>query len=282
MNFIKSRHIIIPQVVSVIIVLAVLALSGCKSQKDFATAIGYNTMSMPVNKSERYSGVVGRYRQWERLRLPVNVRINAPTQMSASGTVTMDYGKSILVSMRVLGMEVAVIYVDNDSILIADKFHKRYFSDKVSDLLAGFDVSVSNLQNLLLGRIFELGKTEVPASPKSFSIDDIGGDSWIMLSESQRFSYGFNFNPWNVLFGAVFSVPGHEPVKIEYGKDIETSNGVFATSVDFSTIIKNKAMSATIGWNFDKVKWNDDVELRVPRIGENYRRITAAEVSKMF
>lgn len=263
------------------IIVAITSLSGCKTQK---STIADNMIQspMPHNNAERLSEIVGRYGRWEKLRMPVTVKVTSPSHMSVSGTVTMEYGKSILLSLRMIGMEVAVIYINDDSVLIADKFHKRYFSDKTSLLLAGFDAKVANLQNLLLGRLFQLGETEIPHKIGNFTSEITGNDQWILQAENRQLQYGFKFYPWNILIGAAFSVAGYDPVTVEYGMEKSTPYGVFASSIEFSAIVKKRPLAASLSWNVDKARWNDDVELRVPSFGSNYRRLTLAEVSNMF
>lgn len=276
-----KKYIRLYRIVIITIITSAMSLSGCKTQKS-SPPDNVISSPMPANKAVRFNEVTERYGQWQRLRMSVNVKVTSPTQKSISGTVTMEYDKSILISLRFIGMEVAIVYINNDSILIVDKVEKRYFSDKTSRLLAGFDAKVSNLQNLLLGRIFQLGESKIPNKIDKFNSKTTGYNQWILTAEDKQFAYGFTFNPWNVLSGAALSVAGYDPVIVEYGQEKSTPYGVFASSIEISGVVKKHPLAATLSWSVDKARWNDDVELRVPTIGSNYRRITMAEISNML
>lgn len=67
----------------------------------------------------------------------MNVSLKLPKRISASGTMTMTRGKDISISMRVLGIEVATLYITGDSVIALDKWHKYYLAESVESLLGG-------------------------------------------------------------------------------------------------------------------------------------------------
>lgn len=70
--------------------------------------------------------------------------------MSISGRVTMIRDRSIYMSLRMIGMEVATVYVNTDSIFATEKLHKQMLASDFDKTLGG-KLSVGELQGLLLG-----------------------------------------------------------------------------------------------------------------------------------
>ena len=86
----------------------------------------------------------------------------------------MQRDRSVHLSLRFLGMEVASLMVTRDSIFALYKLERLYFAESISDLLGGFPATVGNVRDLLLGRAFILGDTPrhphaapSPAPPKT-------------------------------------------------------------------------------------------------------------------
>ncbi len=71
----------------------------------------------------------------------------------------MQRDRSVHLSLRFLGMEVASLMVTQDGIFALYKLERLYFAESISDLLGGFPTTVGNVQDLLLGRAFILGDT---------------------------------------------------------------------------------------------------------------------------
>lgn len=88
--------------------------------------------------------------RWTDLYVPVKLELTEPSRMSISGRATIVRNKSIYLSLRMIGMEVATVYVDADSIFATEKMHRQM-------LAVGFDralgkrLTVGELQDLLLG-----------------------------------------------------------------------------------------------------------------------------------
>lgn len=91
---------------------------------------------------------------WSTVRMPVKVNLEQPMGMSFSGRATMVRDSSIHVSMRVLGMEVAVAYVNTDSLYFLDKYHKYVFGEPLHTILGpGYSgLTLGQMQQILLGQ----------------------------------------------------------------------------------------------------------------------------------
>ena len=91
---------------------------------------------------------------WTSFYAPVSVNISNPMKMAASGRATFENGKYIHISMRFLGMEVVVIYIDNDSVYFVDKYHKYIFAEPLHKILGEKykNLTLADIQKILLGQ----------------------------------------------------------------------------------------------------------------------------------
>ena len=157
------------------LVFLALLLAGCGSSKKSGKSNEYSPETGSVTpgavSTDDCRQVLANYGLWQRLKTPVTLRLYSPKSVSISGNAVMERGKSIMISLRFLGMEIGSLYVTNDSIQIIDKFNKRYVKEPLAQLLAGFPVNISNVQDLLLGRPFLLGSERPVADmPGKFDI----------------------------------------------------------------------------------------------------------------
>lgn len=90
--------------------------------------------------------------QWTDMSVPVTVNITKPQQLKVSGTLTMERGKMIHLSLRFLGMEVGAAYASGDSIYAFSKLQRIYVDESISRALGGYNLSLSDMQDLLIGQ----------------------------------------------------------------------------------------------------------------------------------
>lgn len=111
--------------------------------------------SMSVEK--RFDAMVDAYRDWNTVEIPVKVDIKSPAKFSLSGRMYMKNRCFIQLSMRMLGFEVASMYMDNDSIYCVDKVHKIAVVEGMDKVKVQTGLDIAQLQSLLLGRVFVPG-----------------------------------------------------------------------------------------------------------------------------
>jgi hypothetical protein len=92
------------------------------------------------------------YQTWHDVYMPVKVNLKSPSSLSLSGRATMVRDSVINISFRVLGFEVAVANVTNDSVWLVDKYHKYLFAEPLSAITGGHNLSVGDIQQLLMRR----------------------------------------------------------------------------------------------------------------------------------
>lgn len=113
------------------VAVAVL-LSACGSHKNAVTAQQQAT-------------------SWQSVQMPVRVSLEKPRSFNLSGRVTMLRDSVINISLRVLGMEVAAINLNADSLWVVDRFHKVAFAEGTQRVLGQHTLTVGQIQDILLG-----------------------------------------------------------------------------------------------------------------------------------
>lgn len=225
------------------------------------------------------------YGNWQRLRVPVTVCLKSPKNITISGTAIFDRDNSIFISLKFFGFEIANIYATTDSVMVVDKYNKQYACEKTDRFMGGFPITVANVQDLLSGRIFDIGSAQVSADDfrdSEFDITSSGSWSLIPRSNLKGIDYGFLFQPADALKGVIIKSGDHQPVTITYPQPVKTSFGPMAPEINVTYSTGKTTIDASLEWSFDKARWDKDVELRQPSITTKYRRITTDEITKML
>lgn len=257
---------------------------SCRSAKSTVTAPGTEISSRQLGV--RYAGVAESYGQWERLKIPVSLRVVQPKKLNVSGTAVMQRGKSIALSFRFFGMEVASVYITPDSVCAIDRMHKQYISEPLADMIAGFPVNMENLQDLLLGRMFILGESDVtPGMAKELTLAVApSGESWTAVPRKapRGISCMFTFSAADRLTELSAGYGDYPPVSFAYTDHSATPAGAMASVVDVEAHAGKTMLEIGLEWNFAKARWNDDVEISPFRIPRGYTRILGRDLMKMF
>lgn len=196
---------------------------------------------------------------WQRVKVPVNLRIGSPVNASVSATATMVRDTSINISARFLGMEVFVLQASADTVLVVDKMHRQYISESLRGILANMPFGVADVQDLITGVPVQL---PLSLLPNGYSCDIMQTDSLLQSVTVNR--------------------SGADPVKITYGKAVATPYGSKAASTAVEATIKDKKYSLDITWNWGKARWNNDVETRPVNLSGGYKKIDVAKASEVL
>lgn len=266
-----------------------IAFGGCHSQKQSASAVVTPVTQNVSSAADARAQLVAMSRdnaKWQKMRLPMTIRLQSPKKISISGTMTMERDKSVLLSLRFFGMEIGVLYLTPDSILVMDKYNKRYVSERLDSFLGGIPVTLSNVQDLLIGRAFILGKSEPDmADMRESDFDMVDGNAgWMYVPSSnvKGLDYGFTFASPCELLALIIKEGAHNPVMCTYDKPVATEFGPLATAVGVKATAGKTNIDASIEWNVSKVRWNDDVDLRAVTVPAGYQKIESSDVVKML
>ena len=120
---------------AVLMALGLFVLSGCSSLKKTQAS------GAPQNATarERVDSLAASYAEWSTVSMPVRLSISEPKQFSVTAQCVMRRNAYVSMSVRMLGFEVASVWIDNDSVHAVDKYHKRYLSEDFRRFMGGCD-----------------------------------------------------------------------------------------------------------------------------------------------
>ncbi len=269
-------------------IILVGALAGCRSRKG---STGEDTgsrqgVAIPANTAlnNRYTMLVESWKPWSDMEVGVKLSLSSPAKINGAGKVWMKRGEWISISVRMLGFEVATLWLDNDSVVAVDKFHKKYVSEPTSRLLGEANVTIEDIQDILTGRAFLAGKGTPSVADRSAFDFEQAPNGWFLLPKAQpeRFDYGFlASNTSNALRGAIIEVKDFGSVSANYNDLFESRNGGwFAQEVGIETS-RGKKIAATLKWDFNGAKFNTGV-IKTCRIPDNCERISMSSLTSLL
>lgn len=280
--------------------LSMFAATGCRTNKDAnsagkgqgvelsgndgttgnSAATGLANASLPT----RYNALTQSWKAWTDLEVSAKVQITSPTKLNGAGKVYMKRNEWISVSVRMLGFEVATLWVDNDSVVAIDKFHKKYLSESVASIFGTAGVSVGDIQDMLLGRAFLVGKGTATTSFRGMFDLREAENGWYILPKKQPSNYTYGFLASltaNELRGAAIDVDGFGSVSANYSDYFESRTcGWFAQSVSIENS-RGKKIAATLKWDLNGAKFNTGLS-KSCRIPDGYERIPASALNSLL
>lgn len=276
-------------------ILALIGTVGCRSGKDVAangdnatTVIGDATnpgaTKTPQSLDSRYNALVSTWKPWNDMEVGAKLNVTSPVKLNGAGKIYMRRGQWISVSVRMLGFEVANLWLDNDSIVVVDKFHKKYLSEPTSKLIGGADVTIENIQDLLLGRAFLAGGGMATAdSRQQFNFSEVE-NGWYIIPRQQpkEYTYGFLASlTANALRGAAVDVDNFGAVTAEYSDYFESRNcGWFAQTVSVANT-RGKKIAATLRLDLNGARFNTGVAKQC-NLPKGYERIPASSLASLL
>lgn len=140
-----------------IYILGTLVLASCHSSQSASPAPG-----------RLHSVSQG---SWHDVYMPVKVSVDKPINQSLTGRATMVRDSMVHISMRMLGFEVAVMHIENDTMWVIDKFHKYRFVESLDKILGKHKMSLGALQDIILGiGEGDMRQFDNPASQRTVTI----------------------------------------------------------------------------------------------------------------
>ena len=269
--------------------LAVIFLTGCSSAKK--GAVKQQTGEIPADialqtPAQRYAGLCESYADWQDVNMPVRLSVTSPKSISLSARAAMKRDKWISISVRMLGFEVASLFVDKDSVHVIDRYHKAYLSESISKVFGSTGLKVADIQDLLLGRGFVIGDAGGTFTPPlATALEFVSSPEGLMILpaiQPQEFEYGFILaNDANRIGVASVNVKNRNAGVITYSDPIATRQaGSFAGEASIE-LMQGKKFAASLKWNFSSAKWNTGEERTWKRPADYSRIDAAAIISKL-
>lgn len=265
-----------------IVIIICTALVGCRSGKDTVGGNQSLLNNSATTLTQRAEALIAASGEWTELNVPLKVEIKSPFSISGSGRAYMHRGQDIYISIRVLGFEVAVVYIDNNTVNIADKFNRRYLSEPIGDILGTASITISDIQDILLGRVFVNGKGTFDDSMLSeVNLAETSDSQWIITPKNKVAGATYSFSidsSTNALKSLVVSV-GKHTVSCDYSNAATTQCGTFMTDARVKAAADGKNIDALLRWTFSSAKFevSESVKWKTP---SGYQRISAADILK--
>ena len=270
---------------------AVALLSSCGSRRAAAAPDYVDEAGLEVNTDAKtdFAALAQSYTRWESVSMPVRVSMTSPKSFSISGTMKMRQGESILVSMRMFGMEVASVYADNDSVLIYAKAMNLYYSAPVAELSEKYGITLANIQSILLGQVFVPGAPALNASDiKEFEFDKKENATFSFHPKKTPAGIGWSYcairtgEDTPVLAEMEITPSAGQPVRCTFTGHEPTGAGIAAGDISVTTGIKDKDVAVELTPTLSKAKWNDTQAIKPPKISSKARRVNSDELYKML
>ena len=106
---------------------------------------------------QRLTALCGSYAEWEDVQIPVRATLTSKNGLTCSGKAALKRGEWISISLRMLGFEVASVWIDRDSVHAVDRYHKIYLSESIARVMGNAGVTLTDIQDILMGRAFIAG-----------------------------------------------------------------------------------------------------------------------------
>lgn len=272
---------------NILCIVLVIAMTACGSSKNATTAPSssqYSNNDTTYLLLKHLGDATIKYKNWEDVVIPLEMSLSQPKDITISGRATMIKDKSIFISIRALGFEVATLYANTDSIYASYKLNKIYIAEDIKKFLTNYPITIGNLQDLLLGRAFMLGKGTLSYDMNKEIKLSLGKDLWTAAPHCDipNVQYSFVFgNNSDELAMLLIDYNNNSRATCCYNPATTTEIGNMSNRVDLSTSLKNIPLKASISWDIENAKWNTGATIKW-KAPKGYRRIDANSLLKAF
>lgn len=269
---------------SFLIALACVAIASCSSQRGHTGADATTGATSPVKQeAPQVSQLAGAYNEWSTFYAPFSVRISRPVSFNFSGRATMVYDKAVNLSLRMLGMEVGIVYLDKDSAIVVDKFHKYYVSAPITSVTARTSITLSDIQSILLGQAIYPGKgplSRVKNVDELFSSAKEGENLILTPRRSPKgATWYLTLGPGPVLRRLTVEPDGMQPFNAVFSDIVSSVAGSVASEIGLSGMVGKKEINAEIEWKMNSAEWNSARTVSKPSL-RGYKQLTIADLLK--
>lgn len=263
--------------------LLALLIPSCRSKKQETTSTellqNVDYAAMPVKS--RAEMLAQQYSEWTELNVPLKAEFRRPMSISGSGRAYMRRGKDIYISIKVLGIEVATAYIDSEKVCIADKFNRRYLEEPIGSVLGNAKMTVSDIQDILLGRVFV--NSQGTFSKNLFSKVKFSecGKKWNIAPKQKAGGATYDFDiitADNLLEALNVHYAGHD-FSCDYSDPVTTPSGRFMQEAAVDARLAGNRVDLTLKWNFDKAKYSVSESIRW-KTPSGYKKVSASSLLK--
>ena len=269
------------------IVALTVIMTACGSLKKTATVPdptkpGQTTPT--TTATDPCDDIINTLGNWQTMQTGGNIKLNAGSSFSSSIQMRMVRDQAIFISLRpMLGIEVGKLIITADSLYAVDKIHKRYVAEKVSILTSGIPVTVSDVQDIFLGRPFIIGKGSLSATNKAEVTATREGSNVVLAPSEQYRGYGYSFTfDRNNRITTLNIVPAGSTkatYQVKFSDVHGTTAGNIAHNINVNAIVERRNVDFSL--NYKNIEWNGNVKIDM-NVPTNYKRMSAADLFSMF
>lgn len=273
-------------------VLLVIGLASCGSRRPTTVAGGtYGEVSL----DECFGNLAASYAPWTSMSAPMKIEVSEPVRFSASGKAEMVKGQCISMVFRKIGIKVAELYVDRDSVMFVVKPLKIAYTESFARFSNSTGLTLDDLQSVLLGQAFVPGRGTVGAgSLSAFTL--AAADGGAIGEDVVRWTMTPRRSPDEIYFTAATPMPfGSEAsrleavgvnagggVKFEYSDFANTGAGLIGSRANLRATFGGKSLSGSLRWTADRSDWNKPLTVGRPSIPADYRRLDTAAMLRII
>ena len=267
----------------VILIMLVAMMTACGTFKK-TTSVSDSTTTTQTSATDPMAAVITTLGDWQTMQTGGNIKLSAGSSFSSAIQVRMVRDQAIYISLRpMLGIEVGRLLITADSLYAVDKLHKRYIAEKVSILTSGIPVTVSDVQDIFLGRPCIIGKGTLSESNKSgMTVNTEKNSLTLVPTESYKgYGYAFTFDKSNRITSLDIVPQGSTTAayQVKYSNVQATSAGNIAHAINANATIENKKMALSL--NYKNIEWNGKVKID-RSLPTGYSRMSARDLFSLF
>ena len=275
-------------IIAILLVATVCLTSACGTLKKGGTTLPDNGTTPPTDNNtvafDPFATIVSKLGNWQTLQTGGNIALKGGNNFSSSIQVRMVRDEAIYISLRpLLGIEVGRLLITADSVYAVDKVHKRYIAEKVSILTAGIPVTVSDVQNIFLGRPFIIGQGTLTEGSKPEVTVSQEGNATILSSKQQYKGYGYSFSfDKSSRITSLDIVPtgsNTAAYQVKYSDVQNTNAGYIAHGINVDATVEKKQMAFAL--DYKNIDWNGNVKID-RSIPGGYKRMSASSLFSLF
>ena len=268
-----------------ILIMLAATMTACGTFKKAASVpdTTTTTATTPNAFADPMDAVIASLGQWHTMQTSGNIKLSAGSSFSSSIQVRMVRDEAIFISLRpMLGIEVGRLLITADSLYAVDKLHKRYIAEKVSILTSGIPVTVSDVQDMFLGRPFILGMGTLDEALKPQVT--VSEDYPLVLTANESYKgygYTFSFDKSGRITSLNIAPIGKSTsaFQVNYGDVRSTSAGYIAHSINADATVDNKKMAFSL--TYKNIDWNGNVKID-RSLPNGYSRMSARDLFSIF
>lgn len=264
-----------------------IASTSCGLMKKAASTpntSGQGTATTTATPVDPVDAVIATLGDWQAMQCGGNISLKGGSSFSSSIQMRMLRDDAIFISLRpLLGIEVGKLLITGDSLIAVDKVHKRYVAEKVSLLTAGIPVTVSDVQDIFLGRPFIIGKGTLNEGLKpQVTATAQGGNTLLTPVEGYRgYRYTFKFDHKQRILSLDIVPQGGTTAayQVKYSDVKGTAAGNVAHGIDVNATIDKKKLEFSL--TYKSIDWNGDVKID-RNVPTNYTKMAAQDIFSLF